>query len=289
MQTTLVLFICLLHHYTRNTLFCIVVPLLHLSFLGYVTGYILFPITHQHLISCTISCECYMGSVTYFYTSINLVEVKTVAQQAKYALCYKRLVLFCCKLSRNQPTVLWFLLFAMIHDCTCLHSSNLFPQRWHKWIKRGTFLLNQFHVTLRILILYTCLVSGLKQPVPEVSQYIHAQHNGFWWYTCVCSQYQSGLHSLGNICWDNAAEHEIVCKCNKKVCVDFPLKQWLLTEGRASPGGPQEISRGTRTLACSTTLKNFEGECVAFKRYASANFTPLHDIWLSSGRDGSRG
>jgi len=34
---------------------------------------------------------------------------------------------------------------------------------------------------------------------------------------------------------------------------------------------------------CSTTQKNFERKCILFKCYASANFTPLHVIWLSSG------
>ena len=34
-------------------------------------------------------------------------------------------------------------------------------------------------------------------------------------------------------------------------------------------------------------IEIFEQECVPFKRYASASFTPLHVISFSSGRDGS--
>ena len=77
----------------------------------------------------------------------------------------------------------------------------------------------------------------------------------------------------------------------QNVCLGFPhtnrvtdhLEQWFLT------GGCKEISMGARPLTCSTTWNAFERECVSSKRYASANFTPLHVIWFSSGRDGSQG
>jgi len=67
------------------------------------------------------------------------------------------------------------------------------------------------------------------------------------------------------------------------------ISQWFLTGRRAPTGGRQEISTGARALTCSTTWKVSERKCVHFKRSASANFTPLHVIWFSSGRDGSRG
>jgi len=53
-------------------------------------------------------------------------------------------------------------------------------------------------------------------------------------------------------------------------------------------GGARPL-RGARALTCSATKKIFERKCVPFKRYASANFTPLHVIWPSTGRDGSGG
>jgi len=65
-------------------------------------------------------------------------------------------------------------------------------------------------------------------------------------------------------------------------------KAVVLNRGPRPSGGTRNF-QGARALTCSTTWNVFERKCVSSKRYASANFTPLHVIWFSSCRDESRG
>ena len=65
-----------------------------------------------------------------------------------------------------------------------------------------------------------------------------------------------------------------------------PSKAVVQNRGRTPLGRRQINPRVARALACSTRWKFFQRECVPSKHYAIANFTLLHVICFSSGRDG---
>jgi len=53
-------------------------------------------------------------------------------------------------------------------------------------------------------------------------------------------------------------------------------------------GGVKKFLGGHKPVHALQHRKNFEQECALPKVIICANFTPLHVIWFSSGRDGSR-